>query len=65
MRAGKRLPGLETLTQARLRCQAELGHLPDVLRSLEPAPLYPVTVSDPLKALAEEVDRSQGSTAAG
>jgi nicotinate phosphoribosyltransferase len=65
MRAGKRLQGLGSLTDARQRCQADLGRLPDPLRSLEPAPLYPVAVSDPLRALADEVDRGQGSTAAG
>jgi len=58
MRAGKRLPGLETLSQARERCRAELGHLPDALRLLEPVPPYPVAVSESLKILADEVDRS-------
>jgi nicotinate phosphoribosyltransferase len=65
MRAGKRLPGLETLTQARERCRAELARLSQPLRALEPAPLYPVTVSDALEALAVEVDRGQGAAAAG
>jgi len=65
MRAGKRLPGLGTLTDARQYCQAQLGRLPDPLRSLESAPLYPVTVSDLLRALADEVDRGYGSIAAG
>jgi nicotinate phosphoribosyltransferase len=60
MRAGKRLAGLETLSQARERCRAELGRLPDALRSLEPVPPYPVAVSGALKALAEEVDRNLG-----
>ena len=64
MRAGKHLPGLGTLTDARQRCQAQLGRLPDPLRSLEPVPLYPVTVSDRLRALADEVDRGHGSTVA-
>jgi nicotinate phosphoribosyltransferase len=57
MRTGKRLPGLETLGQARERCRVELGRLPDALRLLEPVPPYPVAVSDSLKALADEVDR--------
>jgi nicotinate phosphoribosyltransferase len=65
MRAGKRLPGLGTLTDARQYCQAQLGRLPDPLRSLESAPLYPVTVSDLLRALADEVDRGYGSITAG
>jgi nicotinate phosphoribosyltransferase len=65
MRAGKRLPGLGTLTDARQRCQAELGRLADPLRSLEPAPPYPVRVSDRLKELADEVDRGHGPAVAG
>jgi nicotinate phosphoribosyltransferase len=65
MRAGKRLPGLGTLTDARQRCQAELGRLPDPLRSLEPAPPYPVRVSDRLKELADEVDRGHEPAVAG
>jgi len=64
MRGGKRLPDLETLTQARSRAAAELARLPDALRSLEPAPAYPVTVSERLRALADEVDREQASTRA-
>jgi nicotinate phosphoribosyltransferase len=63
MRSGRRLPGLATLEQARARARTELGQLPDALRSLEPAPPYPVTVSNALKALAEEVDREQAATA--
>jgi nicotinate phosphoribosyltransferase len=63
VRAGKRLPGLETLTQARERCKAQLARLPDSLRALEPAPLYPVAVSEPLQALAAEVDRQQAAAA--
>ncbi len=63
MRSGRRLPGLETLEQARSRARDELVRLPEALRSLEPAPPYPVTVSNALKALAEEVDREQAATA--
>jgi nicotinate phosphoribosyltransferase len=63
MRSGRRLPGLATLEQARTRARTELDRLPDALRSLEPAPPYPVTVSNALKALAEEVDREQAATA--
>jgi nicotinate phosphoribosyltransferase len=63
MRSGRRLPGLPTLEQARTRARAELDRLPDALRSLEPAAPYPVTVSNALKALAEEVDREQAATA--
>jgi len=63
MRAGKRLPGVETLVQARDRCKTELARLPDPLRALEPAPPYTVTVSDSLQALAAEVDRQQAAAA--
>ena len=63
MRGGRRLPGLETLEQARTRAREQLARLPEALCSLEPAPLYPVTVSNSLKALAEEVDRGQSAVA--
>jgi len=63
MRTGRRLPGLETLEQARNRARDQLARLPEALRSLEPAPLYPVTVSNSLKTLAEEVDREQAAMA--
>ena len=63
MRGGRRLPGLETLEQARARARDQLARLPEALRSLEPAPLYPVTVANALKALAEEVDREQAAIA--
>jgi len=63
MRGGHRLPGLETLDQARTRAREQLARLPEALRSLEPAPLYPVAVSNTLKALAEEVDREQAAIA--
>jgi len=65
MRAGKRLPGLEGLGQARERCRAELARLPPPLRQLDPAPLYPVAVSEALQALAAEVDREQTGAAVG
>jgi len=65
MRGGRRLAGLEALEQARARARNELARLPDVLRELEPAPPYPVIISDTLKALAEEVDRGQSAAALG
>ena len=65
MRGGRRLPGLETLEQARTRARGQLMRLPEALRSLESAPAYPVTVSNTLKALAEEVDREQAAAALG
>lgn len=63
MRAGRRLAGLETLEQARSRAREQLARLPEALRALEPATLYPVTVSNALKALAEDVDREQAAIA--
>jgi nicotinate phosphoribosyltransferase len=65
MRGGRRLPGLETLEQARTRARGQLMRLPEALRSLESAPAYPVTVSNTLKALAEEVDREQAAATLG
>jgi nicotinate phosphoribosyltransferase len=64
MQGGKRLPGLETLAEARERCRTELSRLPAALRELEPAPAYPVTVSDALRELAERVDREQTANSA-
>jgi nicotinate phosphoribosyltransferase len=65
MRAGQRLPGLETLEQARSRCRLDLARLPPALRELEPAAPYPVAVSGPLRALADSVDREQAEASAG
>jgi nicotinate phosphoribosyltransferase len=65
MQGGRRLPGLETLVQARERCRTELSRLPAALRELEPAPAYPVTVSDALRELAERVDHEQTADSAG
>jgi nicotinate phosphoribosyltransferase len=65
MRAGQRLPGLETLEQARERCRAELSRLPPALRELDAAPPYPVAVAASLRALADSVDRQQDTTSAG
>jgi nicotinate phosphoribosyltransferase len=65
MRSGRRLPGLETLEQARDRARGELARLPEALRSLDPAPAYPITISNTLKALAAEVDREQAAAALG
>jgi nicotinate phosphoribosyltransferase len=61
MRAGLRLAGLPGLAQARERCRSELARLPERLRELEPVPPYPVTVSGPLRALAQEVDRREAA----
>ena len=65
MRAGQRLPGLETLEQARGRCRADLARLPPALRELDPAPPYPVGVSASLRALADSVDQELAASSAG
>ncbi len=61
MREGRRLEGQATLSQAREQAAVNLGQLPVALRALESAPLYPVRVSDRLRALADEVDRGIAS----
>jgi nicotinate phosphoribosyltransferase len=65
MRAGQRLPGLETLEQARERCRVDLARLPPALRELDPAPPYPVGVSPSLRALADSVDQELAASSAG
>jgi len=65
MRGGQRLAALETLEQARSRARSQLSRLPEALRLLDPAPAYPVLVSNSLRALAEEVDREQAAAALG
>lgn len=62
MREGRRLPGLDTLEQARERCRGELGRLPPAMRELEAAPTpYPVAISAALRALADAVDEQQAA----
>ncbi len=57
MRNGRRLQPSPSLQDVRRRAQEELARLPAPLRGLSAAPAYPVTVSEPLRALAREVDR--------
>jgi nicotinate phosphoribosyltransferase len=57
MRNGRRLQPSPSVQEVRRRAQEELARLPAPLRSLSAAPAYPVTVSEPLRALAREVDR--------
>jgi len=61
MRSGHRIEAGATLQQARERCQRELAQLPEPLRTLDPAPAYPVRVSVGLRELAAEVDRRQAA----
>ena len=55
MRGGKRLLPAPTLTQIREHAKRELDSLPDALKRLQPAD-YPVTVAQPLRAMAAEID---------
>jgi nicotinate phosphoribosyltransferase len=59
MRAGRRIASLPSLKDARAHAAAELRRLPAPLRSLDPAPAYPVEVSAALRNLAEETDRAR------
>jgi nicotinate phosphoribosyltransferase len=59
MRGGKRLLPAPTLTQIREHAKRELDSLPDALKRLEPSD-YPVTVAQPLRAMAAEIDAKGG-----
>jgi nicotinate phosphoribosyltransferase len=58
MRAGKRIAPAPTLAQIRERAAAELNRLPEPLARLQAGVVYPVTISDALKALAAQADRA-------
>lgn len=57
MKGGRRTGAAPTLAEIRATAAAELARLPDELKVLEGAPVYPVTVAEPLKRLAQEVDQ--------
>ncbi|MNO81016.1 Nicotinate phosphoribosyltransferase pncB2 [compost metagenome] len=57
MRAGKRLQPAPALDELRANALRQLDRLPPALRSLDPAPPYPVEISPALEALAAEADR--------
>ncbi len=59
MRGGKRLLPAPTLTQIREHAKRELDSLPDALKRLQPSD-YPVTVAQPLRAMAAEIDARAG-----
>jgi nicotinate phosphoribosyltransferase len=59
MRAGKRVAPAPTLTQILARAARDLARLPEPLKRLETGAAYPVTISDALKALAAQTDRSR------
>ncbi len=57
MRDGRRLRAPPPLAETRARAADGLMRLPERLRRLEPAAIYPVRVADRLVTLAAEVDR--------
>ncbi|NIR43992.1 MAG: nicotinate phosphoribosyltransferase, partial [Gemmatimonadetes bacterium] len=57
MRAGRRVGPQPPLEEAREHAARQLERLPEPLRRLEEGYTYPVEVSRPLRALAEEADR--------
>ena len=57
MRNGRRLANSPPLDIVRAHALAQLHRLPEPLRRLSQAPAYPVTVAEPLRRLADEVDR--------
>ncbi len=60
MTAGSRLAPGPSLADIRARTTEQLATLPPGLRKLAEADAYPVEVSDPLRDLADEVDRRTG-----
>lgn len=56
MRDGRRLQAAPALEQVRQKTLEELARLPAALRTLSAALPYPVAVTEPLRALAREVD---------
>ncbi len=57
MQEGQRLAPPESLAEIRERVAQQLQGLPELLRSLQTGPTYPVKISPTLKDLAETVDR--------
>jgi nicotinate phosphoribosyltransferase len=57
MRNGKRLSPPAPLEQCRTHAARQLDQLPKALCSLEPAPPYPVHVSQKIRALADHLDQ--------
>ncbi|MBL27967.1 MAG: nicotinate phosphoribosyltransferase [Rhodospirillaceae bacterium] len=60
MRAGRRTVEPSALDHIRAHAAAEREQLPAALADLGEGPVYPVTISDRLRRLAEEVDRRTG-----
>lgn len=60
MKSGKRVDAPAPVTQARSRAAQDLQRLPEQLRRLHGDAIYPVRIAEPLRALADEVDRRTG-----
>lgn len=63
MKAGQRVSAGESLHDLRKRALAEIKRLPRSLLTLDHAPNYPVTVSEALRNLAQQVDAAQFGSA--
>lgn len=61
LRGGKLVAPLPELTSARAHAAANLARLPKSLRSLEPAPPYPVEIDASIERLAREVEAAIGA----
>lgn len=61
MRNGQRLAASPHLAEVREYAERQIGALAPEWRSLEPAPVYPVTVAPALRNLASAVDRRRQS----
>ena len=59
MKDGEPVGPAPSLDDSRAFAAAQLARLPAHLKRLECAPDYPVTVAEPLRALAEQADRAR------
>jgi nicotinate phosphoribosyltransferase len=57
MRGGRRIKAAPTLDDIRRRAKEQLDRIPEALRAVMPAAIYPVEVAGELDALAAAVDR--------
>jgi nicotinate phosphoribosyltransferase len=62
MKGGKRTTPSEPLDELRKRALEQIDRLPKSRRTLEHAPEYPVTVSEAIRRLAQEVDAAQAES---
>jgi nicotinate phosphoribosyltransferase len=58
MRGGRRLSRAEPLADVRRRAAEQLLALPEHLRALDVGPAYRVSIAEPLRRLAEQLDRT-------